>query len=377
MQIAVHYFKVFIFFLLCVAPMVNAHTFQPSNANVNLLGKDEFSFTLEVDLIELLQWQLNLKASTNDALIAQVKKLTTIELYKALAQSKTQLAEKIIFYFDDQAVSLDNLYAPSTNDVRQLLQQKVDNSDYRVRFYGFGKRPVNAKTLAMYFPEQLGVINFQLAAPVQALLTGGAKTERFILSTQQVSTLALNVANSLNYLWQGIVHIIPKGLDHILFVLALFLFSTRISSLLWQISAFTLAHTITLTLGIYGIVNIPSVVVEPVIALSIAYVAFENIVHQKLKSYRLLLVFVFGLLHGLGFASVLLELGLPKNQALSSLISFNIGVEVGQLAVVALAFIVVGWARNKIGYQRYIVKPISLFIALMGCYWFITRLAAG
>jgi len=369
-----HVFKMIsCIFLLC-ANLASAHTFQPSKANVNLVAQDEFSFTLEVDLIELLQRQLNLTFRHNDELVEKVRKLSRIQLYKALTQSKQLLAKSIIFYFDEQPTYLAQFSAPSAHDVYQLLQQNVDNN-YSVTFSGYGQRPRQAQTLAIYFPEQLGVINFQLAAPTQALVSGGRNTARFVLSQHTVNTLALNIANSLNYLWQGIIHIIPKGLDHILFVLALFLFSTRFTPLLWQISAFTLAHTVTLALGIYGILNISSTIVEPIIALSIVYVAFENIVHNKLKSYRLLLIFLFGLLHGLGFASVLLDLGLPKNQALSSLVSFNIGVELGQLSVVAIAFMLLGWARNKPWYQSYIAKPLSLFIALMGGYWFITRLA--
>lgn len=354
--------------------IVQAHTFKPSNANLDLFAENEFSLTLEVDLIELLQWQLNLSANNSDQLIAQVRQLSPIQLYKALAASKTTLAKEIIFYFDDQPIYLSQFFAPNASDVRRLLQQNPDNIDYRVTFSGFGIRPKQAKTVALYFPEYLGVINFELASPVQALVSSGVKTDKFALSQQNVSQLAISIANSLNYIWQGIIHIIPKGLDHILFVLALFLFSTRLSSLLWQISAFTLAHTVTLALGIYGILIVPSNIVEPIIALSIAYVAFENLFHHKLKSYRLLLVFIFGLLHGLGFASVLLELGLPENQALASLVSFNIGVELGQLSVVALAFILLAWARNKPWYQSKIANPLSLVIALMGCYWFIERI---
>ncbi len=354
--------------------IVQAHTFKPSNASLDLFAENEFSLTLEVDLIELLQWQLNLRANNSDQLIAQVRQLSPIQLYKALAASKTALAKEIIFYFDDQAIYLSQFFAPNASDVRRLLQQSPDNIDYRVTFSGIGIRPKQAKTVALYFPEYLGVINFELASPVQALVSSGVKTDKFALSQQNVSQLAISIANSLNYIWQGIIHIIPKGLDHILFVLALFLFSTRLSSLLWQISAFTLAHMVTLALGIYGILIVPSIIVEPIIALSIAYVAFENLFHHKLKSYRLLLVFIFGLLHGLGFASVLLELGLPENQALASLVSFNIGVELGQLSVVALAFVLLAWARNKPWYQSKIATPLSLIIALMGCYWFIERI---
>ena len=137
------------------------------------------------------------------------------------------------------------------------------------------------------------------------------------------------------YLWLGYTHILPKGLDHILFVLGIFLLSPRWQTMLLQVTAFTVAHSITLGLSIYGIVSLPSRIVEPLIALSIAYVAIENLLTRELKPWRLALVFMFGLLHGLGFAGVLRELGLPREEFLTALVTFNLGVEGGQLTVIA------------------------------------------
>jgi len=148
----------------------------------------------------------------------------------------------------------------------------------------------------------------------------------------------------LRYIPVGFDHIIPKGLDHILFVLGLFFLSTRMHTLLWQVTAFTLAHTITLALAATGIVNIPGSIVEPLIALSIVYVAVENLFTDGLSRWRPYIIFGFGLLHGLGFASVLAEFGLPAGSFIPALIGFNIGVEVGQLAVIAVAFLCVYYA---------------------------------
>ncbi|WP_439122976.1 HupE/UreJ family protein [Marivita sp.] len=146
------------------------------------------------------------------------------------------------------------------------------------------------------------------------------------------------------YIPVGFDHILPKGLDHILFVLGLFFLSTRMAPLLWQVSAFTLAHTITLAMAVLGIVTVPGSIVEPLIAASIVYVAVENIVSDKLQRWRPFVIFGFGLLHGLGFASVLGEFGLPDGQVVPALIGFNIGVEFGQLTVIAIAFILVWYA---------------------------------
>ncbi len=181
----------------------------------------------------------------------------------------------------------------------------------------------------------------------------------------------------MQYIPIGFEHILPLGVDHILFVLGVFFLSIHLRPLLWQISAFTLAHTVTLALGATGMVNVPSSIVEPLIAASIAYIAIENIFASGVSKWRPLVIFGFGLLHGLGFASVLGEIGLPEDEFFTALISFNIGVELGQLTVIALAFLAVGvWFRDKPWYHRRIATPISLVIASIGIYWFFERILA-
>lgn len=175
------------------------------------------------------------------------------------------------------------------------------------------------------------------------------------------------------YLRLGFVHILPRGLDHILFVLGLFLLAARWRPLLWQVSAFTLAHTVTLALATFGVVALPSSIVEPLIAASIAYVALENVFTDRLFAWRPALVFLFGLLHGLGFAGVLAELGLPRGRTMSALVAFNAGVELGQLTVLAIAFAALGPWRNRPWYRRRVVVPGSLAIAALGCWWALER----
>lgn len=178
----------------------------------------------------------------------------------------------------------------------------------------------------------------------------------------------------VNYIDQGFIHIIPRGFDHILFVIGLFLFSPRLKPLLWQVSAFTVAHTITLALGASGIVQLSPAIVEPLIALSIVWVAVENLLTNQLHSWRVAVVFCFGLLHGLGFAGVLLEIGLSGAHFYSALLGFNVGVELGQLAVISLCFLFVGWMMKKPGYRRLVVVPVSSVIALISMYWVVERI---
>jgi len=178
----------------------------------------------------------------------------------------------------------------------------------------------------------------------------------------------------IDYIIIGFEHILPLGLDHILFVLGLYLLSQRFKDLLWQVSAFTLAHTVTLALAVLGYVNLPGSIVEPLIALSIVYVAVENLYRKQVSRSRVVLVFGFGLLHGLGFAGVLSEIGLSSTAFVPSLIAFNIGVELGQLAVILGTYFLVGrWFGNKPYWNTVFRIPASLFIALIGAYWFIER----
>ena len=175
------------------------------------------------------------------------------------------------------------------------------------------------------------------------------------------------------YLIAGFEHIIPKGLDHILFVLGLFFSSLLLSSLLWQVTAFTLAHSITLGLAALGLVVVPSAIVEPLIALSIVWIAIENCLFKQTTKWRPLVVFSFGLLHGLGFAAVLSEFGLPKTDLVSSLFAFNVGVELGQISIILLAYLVTLLVRKKIWFRSRVQLPASIIIGFIGLYWFVER----
>jgi hypothetical protein len=171
----------------------------------------------------------------------------------------------------------------------------------------------------------------------------------------------------------GFTHILPEGTDHILFVLGLFLLSTKGKDLLKQVTAFTIAHSLTLGLSLYGVVHLPSSIVEPIIAGSIVFVAVENMVTKEVKPWRIFVVFGFGLIHGLGFATALHEVGLARGDYLTGLVGFNLGVEGGQLTVVAAAYVLVGWFRKDDRYRAYVAIPASIGIALVAAFWTIQR----
>ena len=234
--------------------------------------------------------------------------------------------------------------------------------------------PAGAQAVRMGWDTAFGTLVLRqqgVEAPYDGYLEAGAMSEPVALAGGGQKG---QWATFFGYIPVGFDHIVPKGLDHILFVLGLFFLSTRMSPLLWQVSAFTAAHTISLALAALGYVQVPAAIVEPLIAASIVFVAVENILTDGLSRWRPLVVFGFGLLHGLGFASVLGEFGLPEGAFIPALIGFNIGVELGQLAVIATAFALVGfWFGGRDWYRRVIAIPASAAIAIVGAWWFVER----
>ncbi len=209
----------------------------------------------------------------------------------------------------------------------------------------------------------------------RSVLERGARSDPYTLAGPVEPPTALQTGRQ--YLGLGFVHIVPLGLDHILFVLGLFLLGTRTRPLVWQVSAFTVAHAATLSLAVFEIVSLPARVVEPLIALSVVYVAVENVLTDRLTPWRPAVVFGFGLLHGLGFAGALGQLGLPEQERLLGLVSFNVGIELGQLLVIAVALASVGWCRRRPWYRARIAVPASVAIAGVGLFWAVERLAGS
>lgn len=214
-------------------------------------------------------------------------------------------------------------------------------------------------------------INFKLIASLPLLLIA-ASAFGHAINYQMEKAPAGEVVSF--YLRLGFKHILPDGLDHILFVVGLCLLSNKFKPILWQATAFTVAHSITLALSMKNIIVAPSAIVEPIISLSIMFVAIENILFNELKPWRIIVVFLFGLIHGMGFASALNEIGLPRNKFITSIISFNAGVELGQIAVIAAvyALLIIPFGK-KPWFKKFIVWPLSALIALIALWWTIER----
>jgi len=179
----------------------------------------------------------------------------------------------------------------------------------------------------------------------------------------------------LSYLKMGFEHIIPLGLDHILFILCVFFLNTSLKKIVLQATMFTIAHSVTLGLAMYGIIKPPVSVVEPLIALSIVFLAVENILTQQVKPWRIVMVFLFGLVHGMGFAASIADAGMPEYAFAEALVGFNIGVEIGQLSIILFLYFFVSKIFSKqIWYRPRIVIPVSVVIALIASYWTVERI---
>lgn len=286
-----------------------------------------------------------------------------------LAQLTTVFADRIVLFVDAHEVRASTVdYVPPRDSSSTAL----------AAFHLTGSMPRDATRLRWLYGLVAGTYPLEIRKP------DGTSTIEWIdgtnwsdvIDVSRTFTRPTRTEIVRQYLWLGYTHILPQGADHILFVLGLFLLSARVKPLLLQVTAFTIAHSITLGLSMYGIVSLPSRVVEPLIAFSIAYVAIENLVTRELKRWRIAVVFLFGLLHGLGFAGVLRELGLPRHEFVTALLTFNLGVEGGQLTIIAAAMLLTASFKHKGWYRQRVVVPASIVIAVIGLYWFVVRLTA-
>jgi hydrogenase/urease accessory protein HupE len=169
----------------------------------------------------------------------------------------------------------------------------------------------------------------------------------------------------------GMLHIIT-GYDHLLFLLALLLRKQTFKQYAAIITAFRIAHSITISLAVLDVITLPSRFVEAVIAFSIVYVALENIFRKEIR-HRWGLTFLFGLIHGLGFATILKEMNIPKSNLAVTLVNFNIGIEVVQLGLVLLILPLLTY-MFKLKSSKMIIRIGSIIVAALGAFWLIERL---
>ena len=349
---------------LLVAAIVAASGHEAERTRITLTLEANGTFTLDVanDPTWLL---LRLETFAGGSVPPNI---TPAQRDARLAQLTSVFADRIVLFVDANEVrAVDVEYRPPPATPENALASfrltgTMPRSATRLRWlYGLVGDPY---PLEIRQPDGSSTVEW---------IEGANWSDVIDLSTSFRRPTRLEIARQ--YLSLGYTHILPKGLDHILFVLGIFLLSPRWQTMLLQVTAFTVAHSITLGLSIYGVFSLPSRIVEPLIALSIAYVAIENLFTRELKPWRVALVFMFGLLHGLGFAGVLQELGLPREEFLTALLAFNLGVEGGQLTVIAAALLAAAPFVKKDWYRQRVVIPATITIAAIGLYWTVTRLS--
>lgn len=358
--------------LLC-AHVAAAHEMRPAIASLSFAEDGSAAvFAINTNLEAIVAGIGPEHEDTDDSPLAsvydQLRALPPAELEAAFREAAPGFLADVTVMADGARAPLEvtGLAIPAVGDLEIARDGVVEIT---------AALPEGATEITFEWAPRLGEIVLrggggETGEGVNVFLKGGETSDP--IAVEGATTDALTAF--IDYIWVGFEHIIPLGLDHILFVIGLYLLSTRLGPLLWQITAFTAAHTVTLALGSLGIINLPGSIVEPIIAASIVYVAVENMMTDRLHRWRTVIVFLFGLLHGLGFAGVLAEFGLAPGQFVVSLIAFNIGVEFGQLAVVAICFLAFGyWFGDKPWYRKVIVIPLSLVIAVIGAYWVIER----
>lgn len=311
-------------------------------------------------------------------------------LSRALERSRERFETLCVLTVDGVRVPVTVTTMPTPADVHDWRKaRKSYPLPVKLELLARAELPPAGRSFQVRFPEVLGSLLLVVERPGEETaaipLTPNELSPAFALPARAGSAPApgtLQPADSGPGAWStferfavlGFRHIIPEGLDHCLFVLGLFLLSPRVRPVLFQISAFTLAHTLTLTLTSLNIIGLPSHVVEPAIAASIAVVGIENLFTKRVDWKRSIVAFGFGLVHGMGVATAFNEAGFPEGRLIPSLAAFTVGVEAGHLAVLAGAFALLAWTRSRPWYRTRVAVPLSLAISLVALVWFVQRI---
>ncbi|MDD9976421.1 MAG: HupE/UreJ family protein [Boseongicola sp.] len=347
-----------------------AHEVQPTVIDLEMADETillEIDWVIEAPVAGLdLEGLANTNASDRASVYDALRERSPEELSAEFEAQWPDLSSKFSVKAGEEplALSLTQIDVPEVGDIeiarisRVYVEATATNSD-----------PITVTWPAEFGPLVLRQVGIEDGYSV--FISSGGETDPIprVGGSDQTASEAF-----VEYIGVGFDHIIPLGLDHILFVLGLFFLALKIRPLLWQVTAFTLAHTVTLALGALDIIRISPDIVEPLIAASIVYVGLENVFSRGLTPWRPAIVFGFGLLHGLGFASVLSDFGLGASHFVPKLIGFNVGVEIGQLAVIAAAFIAFGLLFGSHDwYRRRIANPISIGISIIALFWVFER----
>jgi hydrogenase/urease accessory protein HupE len=299
------------------------------------------------------------------------------------------LEDRIVAEVSFSPVDLQQIPASKSN----LLTVTDDRGELELRSFSRKSSDQNSVHFLLEFSRSAAA-KLEISAPVLAYLPRGHKqfcsvydqnnkvlAERMLSAEAKDFTVDLRTTSTgnqtfLRFLLLGIEHIVT-GYDHLAFLLALLLDGGSLRSNAKTITSFTVAHSLTLALATFGVLNIPPVIVEPVIAASVVFVGVENFFGRRLAS-RWLVTFVFGLVHGLGFASILRDMNIGGTGAPVAipLLSFNLGVELAQIAIAAIVLPFVRRLEQRRAFTLRYAPALSLLITFAGLYWFLNRTLA-
>lgn len=362
-----------LFFLNPIKPL--AHAYSSSFTNIEFTNeRTELSYS--IDTLSIME------------LVEEVDKNKNGVLEKSELENEEHHIEELIH----TSIVIDKDNQQQEAELKEMKIEKKDNTEYVTFSFHYPPFfPGDTITLIDGFyvnDNDTNYINLISAKnrgeTSQAVLQGDnrnwtillteAQVEQGMESEDSISTKETHMETT-NASWTGFFNLgmlhILTGYDHLLFLLALLLRKQTFKQYAAIITSFTIAHSITISLAVLGIVNLPSRFIEATIAFSICYVAAENLFRKKIN-HRWGLTFIFGLIHGLGFANILKEMNIPKSQLVSSLLSFNIGIEVVQLILVILFLPVLAYIQ-RLPYSLKIVQVGSIIIILLGGFWFLER----
>jgi hydrogenase/urease accessory protein HupE len=362
-------------FLITNPNQTLAHAYSSSFTNIEFTNeRTELSFSIDtLSIIELVE---------------EVDKNKNRILEKSELENEEHHIEELIH----TTIVIDKDNQQQEAELKEMRIEKKDNTEYVTFTFHYPPfYPGDTITLMDGFYVNDSATNYinlisakNRGETSQAVLQGDNRNWTILLTEAQVEQgMESEVPNTTkdthmettNASWTGFFNLgmlhILTGYDHLLFLLALLLRKQTFKQYAAIITSFTIAHSITISLAVLGIVDLPSRFIEATIAFSIFYVAVENLFRKEIN-HRWGLTFIFGLIHGLGFANILKEMDIPKSQLVSSLLSFNIGIEAVQLILVILFLPVLSFLQRP-PYSQRIIQIGSIIIILLGGFWFLER----
>lgn len=374
--------------VLLFASVADAHPALGTVASVTVTGTDAPRTVEVVVTLDALAYALNdTSTRVTDPQMYALLDGPRDELADALRDARERFRSGFAVLADGEPLPLTLIESPSLESVdRWSADTPAHRLPLKADYIAHATLPDRCATISVRAPAVLDRVLLAVSIPDQETaylpLEPGERSPEFTLpaSPSAAGTHDRHAAQTpgvfdtaWRYVRLGYEHIIPGGTDHALFILGLFLLNTRLRDVAWQTTAFTIAHTCTLTLATLGVVNLPPSIVEPTIAATIAVVAIKNLFQTNVTHWRTAAAFLFGLVHGLGFASALRSFGMPNAQLATGLAAFSVGVELGHLSVLLAAFATIGWWRRKDWYRRRIAVPLSAGVAAIALFWFASR----